>query len=121
MLKRIVYIAMSLLFVFVAGVCNSEVETRDDGARIGQGEERDLLPLEEGAEGIEAAVEQVLHQAENLDLPWQRVINARGEVSSRVRADDEVEQRVLLEDEGVRFDERGRVSLERYGWRADEG
>jgi hypothetical protein len=35
MFKRIVYIAMSLLFVFVAGVCNSETKTGDKGATQG--------------------------------------------------------------------------------------
>jgi alkylated DNA nucleotide flippase Atl1 len=30
--------------------------------------------------------------------------------------DSELEQRLRLEAEGVRFDARGRVSLKRYGW-----
>ena len=47
------------------------------------------------------------------DVPWQRVINAKGEISSRPGAE---EQRRLLEDEGVEFDARGRVDLVRFGW-----
>ena len=47
------------------------------------------------------------------DVPWQRVINSKGEISSRPGAD---EQRHLLEEEGVEFDERGRVDLNRFGW-----
>ena len=51
------------------------------------------------------------------DVPWHRVINARGEVSER-SGDPSFEriQRTLLEAEGVRFDGRGRIDLERFGW-----
>jgi len=54
---------------------------------------------------------------EGLSLPWQRVINAQGTVSRRSGLGvGEGYQRHLLEEEGVRFDERGRVDLERYRW-----
>ena len=48
-------------------------------------------------------------------LPWQRVINARGMVST----DRDIPglQRALLESEGVRFDTDGRVDLAVYQWR----
>jgi methylated-DNA-protein-cysteine methyltransferase-like protein len=50
-------------------------------------------------------------------IPWHRVINAQGRISAR-RGDPTgaFGQRLLLEAEGVKFDPRGRVSLERYGW-----
>ncbi|RMG34909.1 MAG: MGMT family protein [Gammaproteobacteria bacterium] len=51
-----------------------------------------------------------------LDIPWHRVVNARGEISRRADPDDMLRQRLLLEAEGVWFDENGRISLERYGW-----
>lgn len=50
-------------------------------------------------------------------VPWQRVINARGMVSARRGGGGALSQRMLLEREGVQFDGRGRVSLERFGWR----
>ena len=50
-------------------------------------------------------------------VPWQRVINARGEISARAEAAFETAQRDLLEAEGVEFDERGRVSLRRFRWK----
>jgi methylated-DNA-protein-cysteine methyltransferase-like protein len=50
-------------------------------------------------------------------IPWQRVINAKGEVSRRADPDDEIRQRRLLEAEGIRFDSRGRIPLERYRWK----
>lgn len=52
------------------------------------------------------------------DLPWHRVINARGEISVRSEAGAGFEQRSRLEAEGVTFDARGRVDLARYRWRA---
>jgi methylated-DNA-protein-cysteine methyltransferase-like protein len=51
-----------------------------------------------------------------LDVPWQRVINSRGEISPRRSGAGHLEQRRLLEAEGIIFDERGRVSLAEYGW-----
>ena len=51
------------------------------------------------------------------DVPWQRVINARGQVSERSMPGLEAMQRAVLESEGVDFDTRGRVDLVRYQWR----
>ena len=51
------------------------------------------------------------------DVPWQRVINAKGEVSPRSTPGYEGMQRAALESEGVVFDPRGRVDLGRYQWR----
>ncbi|MCG6990126.1 MAG: MGMT family protein [Gemmatimonadetes bacterium] len=54
---------------------------------------------------------------EDEDIPWHRVINARGEISKRGSPGSfERIQRALLEAEGVVFDERGRVDLDRFGW-----
>jgi methylated-DNA-protein-cysteine methyltransferase-like protein len=49
-------------------------------------------------------------------VPWQRVINSRGEISLRRAGGGDTTQRILLEQEGVRFDSRGRVDLEEFGW-----
>ena len=49
--------------------------------------------------------------------PWQRVVNAKGEISRRATFGDELRQRMLLEAEGVEFDWRGRIPLKRFGWR----
>lgn len=51
------------------------------------------------------------------DVPWQRVLNAKGEISLRAGAD---QQRRLLEAEGVAFDAKGRVALKRFGWEGPE-
>ena len=57
-------------------------------------------------------------------VPWQRVVNAQGEISSRDDPAWEGFQRHLLEEEGVRFEpkgERGRIDLERFGWDPEPG
>ncbi|HET8551858.1 MAG TPA: MGMT family protein [Gammaproteobacteria bacterium] len=50
------------------------------------------------------------------DVPWHRVINSKGEVSTRKSVYGASEQRELLEEEGVYFDRSGRVDLTRFGW-----
>ena len=58
-----------------------------------------------------------LHALSDLaDVPWHRVVNARGEISPRASGFD-VPQRRLLAREGVRFDARGRIDLAEFGWR----
>lgn len=42
-------------------------------------------------------------------VPWQRVVNAKGTVST-------AKQRKLLEKEGIVFDGQGRIDLARHGW-----
>lgn len=50
-------------------------------------------------------------------VPWHRVVNARGRLSlGTVVPEGDVEQRIRLEIEGVRFDADGRIALERYQW-----
>jgi len=51
---------------------------------------------------------------EGSDVPWQRVINAQGEIS--LGRHGSAVQRALLEQEGVAFDRQGRVDLARYQW-----
>jgi len=50
------------------------------------------------------------------DLPWHRVINAGGKISPRSDGDGAWIQRELLKAEGVDFDGRAKVDLERFGW-----
>ena len=56
--------------------------------------------------------------AEGARVPWQRVVNASGEVSVREHPNSQQIQRVLLEKERVAFDERGRISLPNFQWKA---
>jgi methylated-DNA-protein-cysteine methyltransferase-like protein len=52
-------------------------------------------------------------QPPNSRVPWQRVVNARGELS--LRGEDAARQRRLLEREGVEFSPSGRVDMRRFG------
>ncbi len=71
--------------------------------------------------GIPRAARQVGYALNALtggeDVPWHRVINARGEISARGEREYADLQRSLLESEGIDFDRRGRVDLETYGWK----
>jgi len=47
-------------------------------------------------------------------VPWQRVVNAQGGISTPGGHDSV--QRKLLEREGIRFDARGRIDLDSFLW-----
>jgi methylated-DNA-protein-cysteine methyltransferase-like protein len=50
------------------------------------------------------------------DVPWQRVINAQGKISIHGDGFGNAMQRELLEQEGVKFDDIGRVDFSLFGW-----
>lgn len=50
------------------------------------------------------------------DVPWQRVINSKGEISERDGADAR-RHLLLLHEEGVTLNPRGRIDLKKYGWK----
>ena len=50
-------------------------------------------------------------------VPWHRVVNAAGRISTRATPGGELVQQLLLAKEGVRLDARGRIPLERARWR----
>lgn len=52
----------------------------------------------------------------DVDVPWQRVVNARGEISIGGHVDRPLLQRELLEAEGVVFDGAGRIDLKTHLW-----
>ena len=53
---------------------------------------------------------------DDLDIPWQRVINAQGQISPRANPVFEEIQQQLLEAEGICLDSRGRINLLQYQW-----
>ena len=53
---------------------------------------------------------------EGSGIPWQRVINSRGQISLPAGSAGADVQRALLEREGIVFDEQSRVDLRLYGW-----
>ena len=50
------------------------------------------------------------------DVPWWRVVNRRGTVSTSRVSGMAQWQRALLESEGVVFDDAGEASWQRFGW-----
>ncbi len=60
-----------------------------------------------------------LAAAEAERIPWQRVINAQGGISTYKVGAGEL-QRALLESEGVVFDAQGRCDLARYRFAYDD-
>ena len=55
-----------------------------------------------------------LKSGQALDVPWQRVINAQGKVSTGRH------QQQLLEQEGIVFNAKGSTDLRRFGWQGPD-
>ncbi|MGL5075293.1 MAG: MGMT family protein [Waterburya sp.] len=54
------------------------------------------------------------------DIPWHRVVNAKGEISySFQRRGGDYLQKVLLEEEGIEFKNNGKIDLSRDRWQAN--
>jgi methylated-DNA-protein-cysteine methyltransferase-like protein len=62
----------------------------------------------------------ILHScSEKEGLPWHRVINSKGTISLKPGKGYE-RQKAMLEKEGIVFDEKERIDLDRYLWEPDE-
>jgi methylated-DNA-protein-cysteine methyltransferase-like protein len=57
---------------------------------------------------------------EELDVPWWRVIDSSGRISIRSIHHTAQIQQALLENEGVRLAEGGRIDWEQYEWNPTE-
>lgn len=58
----------------------------------------------------------VMHAADTENVPWQRVINSQGACSTgRMTLPVNLQQKIL-EDEGVRFNDKGKCDLAEYRW-----
>jgi methylated-DNA-protein-cysteine methyltransferase-like protein len=53
---------------------------------------------------------------EGTDLPWHRIVNAKGQVPSQGRWWGALLQIARLRDEGVDVDDLGSLDLARFGW-----
>ncbi|MDE2975056.1 MAG: MGMT family protein [Gemmatimonadota bacterium] len=56
------------------------------------------------------------HLSPETDVPWWRVVNRRGAISTSRVSGLAQRQRALLEREGIVFDDRGEASWERFAW-----
>lgn len=57
---------------------------------------------------------------ESYQLPWQRVVNSRGQISIRANGMPDERQQKLLEAEGVKFNAQGTIDLQRYQFGNEE-
>lgn len=55
-------------------------------------------------------------QTDAEDVPWQRVVNAKGRISPHGYGFGTNMQRVLLEEEGVVFSLEHEIDFEKFGW-----
>ncbi len=72
-----------------------------------------LLDVPHGARAVGWAMRALPNRT---DVPWFRVINAKGGISTGYAENGELVQRTLLEAEGVEFRANGHLDLERYRW-----
>lgn len=49
------------------------------------------------------------------EVPWQRVVNSKGQITERDGLEAK-RHKLMLEDEGVFFNPRGRIDMKKYGW-----
>jgi methylated-DNA-protein-cysteine methyltransferase-like protein len=74
-----------------------------------------MIDLRLSAVGIGWAI----HAAPDESIPWHRVVNSRGGISTE--REHPGLQRAMLEAEGIRFDAVGCIELARVGWRPSGG
>ncbi|MBC8067228.1 MAG: MGMT family protein [Deltaproteobacteria bacterium] len=86
--------------------------TRIPAGRVASyGQIAQLAGLPGGARQVGYALHAI---PEGTNLPWHRVVNARGEIS--LDGEPAREQKQRLRREGVRFDARDRIDLRAFGW-----
>jgi methylated-DNA-protein-cysteine methyltransferase related protein len=86
------------------------------GKVVTYGQVADLAGLSGKARLVGYALFRVVIES---DVPWQRVVNSKGEISyatSREGAD--YLQKNLLEQEGIEFNQQGKINLKKYRWQA---
>ncbi|NJK40278.1 MAG: MGMT family protein [Acaryochloridaceae cyanobacterium SU_2_1] len=71
-----------------------------------------------GREGHARQVGYALYRVDtHTDIPWHRVLNAKGMISeSPQRQGSDDLQRLLLEQEQVIFNHKGQINLHQYRW-----
>lgn len=94
------------------------VRTRDIISRIPEGRVMTygLIARRAGNSSGARQVARILHSSSaRYDLPWHRVINREGRISLP-RGNGYELQMELLTQEGIKFDDKGRIDLETYLW-----
>lgn len=62
-------------------------------------------------------VSWILHScSKSYKLPWQRVLNSKGEISFPRLTPNFVRQKNLLKNEGVIFSDRDKINMTKFQW-----
>lgn len=88
-----------------------------NGRIINYGAVAALVGRPRAARGVGYALS---HLPIDTDVPWWRVVNRRGAISTSRVTGVAQRQRALLEYEGVEFNDEGEASWERFGWSPHE-
>lgn len=73
-----------------------------------------------GKPGSSRAVGWILHAcADTHDLPWQRILNSQGKISLPKKSTAYLEQKRLLQGEGIEVSATGSLDLEKYRWKKE--
>ena len=83
------------------------------GRIINYGAVAALVGTPRAARGVGYALS---HLPIDTDVPWWRVVNRSGAISTSRLSGVAQRQRAILEHEGVEFNVEGEASWERFGW-----
>ena len=76
-----------------------------------------IAKLAGNPQGVRGVV-WILHSSSaNNDLPWFRVINAKGKISFPEMSEHQLRQKALLVKEGIKFGEGDVVDLKVFQWK----
>jgi len=71
-----------------------------------------------GKEHASRGVSWILHSSSiSHELPWQRVLNSKGQISFPVMTRNHVRQMNLLKKEGIQFSENGQIDMTKFQWK----
>lgn len=56
------------------------------------------------------------HNSDKMNLPWQKIVNRHGFISTKCLEHPKAAQKAPLEQEGVEVSDDLVVNLEKYGW-----
>ncbi len=85
------------------------------GKVLNYGRVAEMLGVPQGAREVGWALSAL--KGTDHDVPWHRVVNAKGRVSIKGSPDAAIEQRVRLEAEGIAFDEKGYLDMAEHLWK----
>jgi methylated-DNA-protein-cysteine methyltransferase-like protein len=85
------------------------------GKVLNYGSVAELLGVPHGARAVGWAMSAL--KGDDQGVPWHRVVNAHGRISIKGSPQGAAEQRARLEAEGIVFDERGYLNMQKHLWK----